>query len=69
VKRPDSEKLARSCNDAIVGVVIVDDAQIVDLHITKRLAEHGETPGVWITVVNGRREGRPPRNEITRETT
>jgi hypothetical protein len=31
---------------------IVDDAQIVDLHATKRLAEIGEPPGVRITVTD-----------------
>jgi len=49
-KRPDVDKLARACLDAITGVVVADDSQIVDLHATKRLAEHGETPGVAITV-------------------
>ena len=49
-KRPDVDKLARACLDAITGVIVADDSQIVDLHATKRLAEHGETPGVAITV-------------------
>jgi crossover junction endodeoxyribonuclease RusA len=53
VKRPDVDKCARAVLDALTGVVIVDDAQITDLHAVKRLAEVGETPGVWITVYPG----------------
>lgn len=49
-KRPDVDKLARACLDAITGTVIADDSQVIELHATKRLAEHGETPGVTITV-------------------
>jgi len=49
-KRPDVDKLARACLDAITGVIVGDDAQMVDLRATKRLAELGETPGVEITV-------------------
>jgi crossover junction endodeoxyribonuclease RusA len=51
VKRPDVDKLARACLDAITAVLIGGDAQIVDLRAAKRLAEIGETPGVAITVV------------------
>lgn len=50
VKRPDVDKLARACLDAITGIIVADDSQIVDLHATKRLAELGETPGVKVTV-------------------
>jgi crossover junction endodeoxyribonuclease RusA len=49
-KRPDIDKLARACLDAITGVVVGDDSQIVELHATKRLSEQGETAGVRITV-------------------
>jgi crossover junction endodeoxyribonuclease RusA len=49
-KRPDVDKLARSCLDAITGIIVGDDSQIVDLHAIKRLAELGETAGVRITV-------------------
>ena len=49
-KRPDIDKLARACLDAISGVIICDDSQIVELRATKRIAELGETPGVAITV-------------------
>jgi crossover junction endodeoxyribonuclease RusA len=50
VKRPDVDKLARACLDAITGIIVGDDSQIVDLRATKRLAELGETAGVRITV-------------------
>ncbi len=49
-KRPDLDKLARACLDAISDTVIIDDAQITNLHCTKRLAEIGETPGVRIRI-------------------
>jgi crossover junction endodeoxyribonuclease RusA len=48
IKRPDIDKITRAVCDAITGILIADDAQIVDLHATKRIAETGETPGVWI---------------------
>jgi crossover junction endodeoxyribonuclease RusA len=49
-KRPDLDKLTRSVLDAITGVVLLDDAQVVDLHAHKRLAGLGETPGVTVTI-------------------
>lgn len=49
-KRPDVDKLARAVLDAITDVVIVDDAQVIDLRATKRLAELGEMPGVQIRI-------------------
>ncbi len=45
IKRPDLDKLARACLDAITGIVIADDSQVVSLNSTKRLAQAGETPG------------------------
>lgn len=49
-KRPDLDKLARACLDAISGTVITDDARVTSLSACKRLAEIGETPGVTIRV-------------------
>lgn len=49
IKRPDLDKIARAVLDAITGVIVADDSQVVDLHATKRIAEIGETPGVHIT--------------------
>jgi crossover junction endodeoxyribonuclease RusA len=50
VKRPDVDKLARAILDAVTGVIIADDAQVTDLHATKRLAEIGEASGVKIRI-------------------
>ena len=38
VVKPDVDKLARTVLDALVGIVMVDDAQVVQLHVTKRYA-------------------------------
>lgn len=46
-KRPDVGKLARAVEDALSGVVWVDDAQVVDLHPTK---PYGDRPGVRVVV-------------------
>lgn len=51
VKKPDADKLARGALDALTSAgVWRDDSQVVDLHVTKRLAEIGETPGCHIRV-------------------
>ncbi|WP_082966241.1 MULTISPECIES: RusA family crossover junction endodeoxyribonuclease [unclassified Mycobacterium] len=50
IKRPDIDKLTRACLDALSRVIYSDDSQVVDLRVTKRLAELGETPGAEITV-------------------
>jgi crossover junction endodeoxyribonuclease RusA len=50
-KRPDIDKLARACLDAITGVIIADDAQIIELQATKRLADIGETPGAALEII------------------
>ena len=36
---PDVDKLARCALDALVGVLIKDDAQVVALHLGKRYGE------------------------------
>jgi crossover junction endodeoxyribonuclease RusA len=46
----DIDKLARSILDSITGVIVLDDAQVVELHAGKRIAEIGETAGVQIRV-------------------
>ncbi|AWN02656.1 RusA-like resolvase [Mycobacterium phage Xavia] len=50
VKRPDVDKLARACLDAITDVVIPDDSQVIGLVAYKRLAEAGEVAGVQIKI-------------------
>jgi Holliday junction resolvase RusA-like endonuclease len=46
--KPDLLKLARSIEDALTGILWVDDAQIVTEHLEK---EYGSTPGVWISAM------------------
>lgn len=53
VKRPDLDKLARACFDAISKVCYHDDSQVVGLKASKRLALPGEGPGCQITVTEG----------------
>lgn len=50
VKRPDLDKLVRAVFDALTGPVLADDAAVVELAASKRLAAVGETPGVHITI-------------------
>lgn len=50
VKRPDLDKLVRSCLDAITGVIVSDDSRVISLSAYKRIAEIGETAGVEIRV-------------------
>ena len=57
VKRPDLDKLARACLDALTGPCFADDSQVTEMYATKRLAEIGETAGVAITVIDNHREG------------
>lgn len=44
--KPDATKLVRAAEDAMTGVVWIDDAQVVDQLVRKRYGE----PGVMITV-------------------
>jgi len=45
--KPDATKLLRACEDALTGVVWLDDAQIVSQHVTKIYAD---APGVRVVV-------------------
>jgi len=48
-RKPDLDKLTRAVLDAIKGLAYTDDNQVVQFtHLTKRTAEIGEQPGVWI---------------------
>ena len=51
VKRPDVDKLTRACFDALTGVIFSDDAQVIDIYASKRIAEIGETAGAHISVL------------------
>lgn len=43
-KKPDSSKLLRCLEDALTGILLRDDAQIVEHHIAKWYAPVGTTP-------------------------
>ena len=59
----DIDKLSRSILDSLTGVCFGDDAQVTDLHASKRLADPGETVGVYITYVLDR--SHETRAEVT----
>jgi len=46
----DIEKLVRSTNDALTGVLFDDDRQVVTLNAIKRYCIEGEQPGAIITL-------------------
>ncbi len=51
IRRPDVDKLSRSTLDAVqTGGAYTDDARVVDLRASTRLAEIGETPGAHIRI-------------------
>ena len=45
--KPDADNVAKVIADACNGVVWVDDAQVVELHVSKR---YSATPGVMVEV-------------------
>lgn len=45
--KPDGLKLARSTEDALTGIIWLDDSQTVRLHITKT---YGDTPGCAVLI-------------------
>lgn len=47
IKKPDLDNLAKSVLDALNGVVYLDDAQLVSLHVTK---VYSHNPGVDIMI-------------------
>lgn len=48
--KPDADKLVRGLLDAIRGIAIRDDAQVVEIHASKRYARVGERSGAHIRV-------------------
>lgn len=50
-RRGDIDKLSRAVLDAITGILVLDDAQVVTLSATKRFAIPPELPGALITVI------------------
>ncbi len=52
-KKPDIEKIARALNDAMTGLIYVDDSQITCLRLKKR---YDDAPGVHVFVWHGEGE-------------
>ena len=46
-KKPDCDNFAKIIQDALNGIAFRDDAQIVDLRVTKGFGEHGVRVTVW----------------------
>ena len=70
LRAPDIDKLARAILDSVIGLVYADDSQVIDLHATKRTAEIGEQPGVFIDWSSGAVRGEwllPPRERAPDE--
>lgn len=51
IAKPDLDKLARAIFDALKGVVYGDDAQLVELQLRKRYADHGAAPRLELEVL------------------
>src|SRR5690606_38386495 len=49
--KPDLLKLARSTEDALTGVVWVDDAQVTRMKLHKNYCDEGQSPGVCIEII------------------
>lgn len=50
-QRPDRTKLLRAVEDAMSGIVWVDDTQVIGGEVTKRYVGYDEAPGAAVTVV------------------
>ncbi len=50
VKKPDLDKLVRSCKDAMSRVIWRDDALVVEIHARKEYARPGQVPRAEISV-------------------
>ena len=55
LKRPDIDKLVRSCLDSLKNAgAYKDDAQVVEVHATKSYVTPGEPPKAWIRMESER---------------
>lgn len=52
LKKPDLDKLVRSCKDALTKVIWRDDSQVVVIEAHKRYAGVSESPRAVVTVTN-----------------
>lgn len=50
IKRPDLDKLARSVNDALTGILYRDDSQVVEIHAYKSYAIGITAPHAYVTI-------------------
>lgn len=48
ITRPDVDKLARAVLDALTGILLRDDSQVVELVASKAYAELGASPGLRV---------------------
>lgn len=48
--RPDCENIIKSFQDALTGVLWVDDAQVCQLRAQKLYCRGGEQPGTWVMI-------------------
>lgn len=69
IKKPDVDKLARAVLDALTRIVWRDDSQIVDMHVTKRLAELDEQPGARIRIARAPEPVTAPDLRMSRPVT
>lgn len=51
-KKPDLDKLVRALLDGLTGLAFADDAQVVELRVTKRYAPENGEPGVTVTITD-----------------
>ena len=51
-KRPDVDKLARACLDALTGILWSDDSQVTSLNASKQYAAIDEAPHLTVTVLS-----------------
>lgn len=49
-KKPDAENIAKAAIDALTGLLWIDDAQVVQLAVTKVIASGDEQPAVFVEV-------------------
>jgi len=49
-KKPDGDNVLKAVKDAAKGVLWLDDCQVCDARIVKRIAAQGAAPGLRITV-------------------
>lgn len=64
IRMPDLDKLIRAVGDALTGIAWADDAQVVGIRATKRLAELDEGPGCRIRVAAAAGDGAGMGPEI-----